>query len=289
MTDYQKIKYSVTGFIAGIGILFGLATVLLMPPEEMWRWILNSQSNGDKVEKALSNPSEQLANLEKTNQQLQNDLVNENTLNIEKYKALADDNLQLKKIASDLQSKLENINDQLNKKNEVLKLRNELVNEDALNIEKYQSLIVDNLQLKKSISDLQEKLENVENINTQLNKKIEVLANNNKEFESKVAASKEKTFHSSSELYTQSSGILKVGSEFVDPATRATFGISKILYGDEAIGYISLPGKKPEYFNNISTGYERTFEKLGKNYVLTLNKTNYLDQNFSVDIREEVN
>jgi hypothetical protein len=292
MTDYQKIKYSVTGFIAGIGVLFGLATVLLMPPEEMWRWILNSQSNGAKVEKALSNPSEQLATLEKINQQLRNDLVNEKTLNIEKYQALVDDNLQLKKSASDLQDKLENIeniNAQLNKKNEVLKLRNDLVNEDALNIEKYQVLVDDNLRLKENSSDLQDKLENIENINAQLNKKNEVLADKNKELESIVAAPKEKTFHSPSELYTQSSGILKVGSEFVDPATRATLGISKILYGDEAIGYISLPGKKPEYFNNISAGYERSFEKLGKNYVLTLKKTNYLNQNFSVDIREEVN
>jgi len=237
MTDYQKIKYSVSGFIAGIGVLFGLATVLLMPPEEMWRWILNSQSNGVKVEKALSDPSEQLTNIENANQELRNDLVNE----------------------------------------------------DALNIEKYQALVDDNLQLKKSAIDLQDKLENIENINAQLNKKNEVLVNKNKELESIVAAPNEKTFHSPSELYTQSSGILKVGSEFVDPATSATLGISKILYGNEAIGYISLPGKKPEYFNNISAGYERTFEKLGKNYVLTLKKTNYLDQNFSVDIREEVN
>jgi hypothetical protein len=236
MTDYQKIKYSLSGFIAGIGVLFGLATVLLMPPEEMWRWILNSQSNGTKVEKALSNPSEQPANREKTNQELRNDFVNE----------------------------------------------------DALNIEKYQALVGDNLQLKKSASDLQDKLENIENINAQLNKKNEVLVNKNKELESIVAAPNEKTFHSPSELYTQSSGILKVGSEFVDPATSATLGISKILYGNEAIGYISLPGKKPEYFNNITAGYERTFEKLGKKYVLTLKNTNYLAQNFSVDIREEV-
>ena len=291
MTDYQKIKYSVSGFIAGIGVLFGLATALLMPPEEMWRWILNSQSNEAKVEKALSNPSEQPANRETTNQELRNDFGNEDALNIEKYQALVDDNLQLRKSASDLQDKLENIeniNAQLNKKNEVLKLRNDLVNEDALNIEKYQALVDDNLQLKKNASDLQDKLENIENINAQLNKKNEVLFNKNKELESIIAAPNKKTFHSPSELYTQSSGILKVGSEFVDPATSATLGISKILYGNEAIGYISLPGKKPEYFNNITAGYERTFEKLGKKYVLTLKNTNYLAQNFSVDIREEV-
>ena len=237
MTDYQKIKYSVSGFIAGIGVLFGLATVLLMPPEEMWRWILNSQSNGAKVEKALSNTSEQLANLEKRNQELKNDLVNEKALNIEKYQALVDDNLQL----------------------------------------------------KKSASDLQDKLENIENITAQLDKNNGVLADKNKELQSIVAAPNEKTFHSPSELYIQSSGTLKVGSEFVDPATSTTLGISKILYGDEAIGYISLPGKKPEYFNNITAGYVWTFEELGKQYVLTLKKANYLDQNFSVDIREEVN
>ena len=271
MTDYQKIKYSVSGFIAGIGVLFGLATVLLMPPEEMWRWILNSQSNGAKVEKALSNPSEQLANLEKKNQELRNDLVNEKNLNIEKYQALVDDNLQLKKSASDLQDKLENIEDitaQLNKKNEVL--------------------INDNMQLKENTSDLQGKLENIENITAQLDKNNGVLADKNKELQSIVAAPNEKTFHSPSELYIQSSGILKVGSEFVDPATSATLGISKILYGDEAIGYISLPGKKQEYFNNVTAGYIWTFEALGKQYVLTLIKANYLDQNFSVDIREEV-
>jgi len=291
MTDYQKIKYSVSGFIAGIGVLFGLATVLLMPPEEMWRWILNSQSNEAKVEKALSNPSELQANLEKTNQELRNDFVNEKTLNIEKYQAIVDDNLQLKKNASDLQDrleKIENINAQLNKRNEMLELKNDLVNEDALNIEKHLALLDDNLQLKESASDLQDKLENIENINTELNNKNEVLTNKNKELESIVTAPKEKTFHSPSELYTQSSGILKVGSEFIDPATSATLGISKILYGNEAIGYISLPGQKPEYFNNISAGYERAFEKLGKKYVLTLKKANYLDQNFSVDIREEV-
>ena len=291
MTDYQKIKYSVSGFIAGIGVLFGLATVLLMPPEEMWRWILNSQSNGAKVEKALSNTSEQLANLEKRNQELKNDLINEKALNIEKYQELVDDNLQLKKSASELQDKLENIENitaHLNKKNEVLKLRNNLVNEDALNIGKYQAPVDDNIQLKENTFELQDKLETIENITAQLDKNNGVLANKNKELQSIVAASKEKTFHSPSELYIQSSGILKVGSEFVDPATSATLGISKILYGDEAIGYISLPGKKPEYFNNITAGYVWTFEELGKQYVLTLKKANYLDQNFSVEIREEV-
>ena len=326
MTDYQKIKYSISGFIAGIGVLFGLATVLLMPPEEMWRWILNSQSNGAKVEKALSNPSEQLANLEKKNQELRNDLVSEKNINIEKYQALVDDNLQLKKSASDLQDKLENIEDitaqldkknevlindnlqlqentsdlqdklenienitaQLDKKNEVLKLRKNLVNEDALNIGKYQAPVDDNLQLQENTSDLQDKLENIENITAQLDKNNGVLADKNKELQSIVAAPNEKTFHSPSELYIQSSGILKVGSEFVDPATSATLGISKILYGDEAIGYISLPGKKQEYFNNITAGYVWAFEALGKQYVLTLIKANYLDQNFSVDIREEV-
>ena len=272
MTDYQKIKYTVSGFIAGIGVLFAIATVLLMPPEEMWRWILNSQSNVAKVEKALSNPSEQLANLEKINQELRNDLVNEKALNTKKYQALVDDNLQLPKSASDLQDKLENVENitaQLNKKNEVL--------------------TNDNLQLKKSTSDLQNKLENVENITAQLNKKNEVLTSKNKELESMVAAPREKTFDSPSELYNQSSGILQVGSTFVDLVTSATLGISEILYDNEAIGYVSLPGKKPENFNNISAGYIWTFEKLGKKYVLTLKKANYLDQNFSVDIREEVN
>ena len=326
MSDYQKIKYTVSGFIAGIGVLFAIATVLLMPPEEMWRWILNSQSNVAKVEKALSNPSEQLANLEKINQELRNDLVNEKALNTKKYQALVDDNLQLPKSASDLQDKLENVenitaqlnkknevltNDnlqlkkstsdlqdklenvenitaQLNKKNEVLKLRNDLVIEKALNTKKYQTLVDDNLQLPKSASDLQDKLENVENITAQLNKKNEVLTSKNKELESMVAAPREKTFDSPSELYNQSSGILQVGSTFVDLVTSATLGISEILYDNEAIGYVSLPGKKPENFNNISAGYIWTFEKLGKKYVLTLKKANYLDQNFSVEIREEV-
>ncbi|MGR3319420.1 MAG: hypothetical protein ACUZ8O_13205, partial [Candidatus Anammoxibacter sp.] len=76
MTLFDK-KFA-SGFIAGIVALFSIMSVFLMNPEQMWRWLLHNNSVDEKVERALSKPSEQMLSLERKVSSLHDQLVQAN-------------------------------------------------------------------------------------------------------------------------------------------------------------------------------------------------------------------
>lgn len=56
---------SIAGFFAGAACIFGVVSVLIMNPEQMWRWVLNKEKVEIKVERALSDPPQIISNYEK--------------------------------------------------------------------------------------------------------------------------------------------------------------------------------------------------------------------------------
>jgi hypothetical protein len=68
-------KKSVSSFIMGFSIMFTLASIFLMNPEQMWRWLLSSEPVEKKVERGLTPPSALLQKLETENAALQNELI----------------------------------------------------------------------------------------------------------------------------------------------------------------------------------------------------------------------
>ncbi len=56
-------KKIITAFLSGVVSLFTIMSVLLMNPEQMRRWLLHHDSIENKVERALSDPNEQIKEL----------------------------------------------------------------------------------------------------------------------------------------------------------------------------------------------------------------------------------
>jgi hypothetical protein len=68
-------KNTIKGFATGATVMFGVASVLLMNPEQMWRWINHDDSVDMKTERALMKPSALLSRLEKEKSNLQDSLI----------------------------------------------------------------------------------------------------------------------------------------------------------------------------------------------------------------------
>ena len=71
-------KKFVSGVASGVAGLFAVFSVLLMNPEQMWRWLFHPDSVDQKVERALSRPSEKILSLERKLLSLQDQIVEAN-------------------------------------------------------------------------------------------------------------------------------------------------------------------------------------------------------------------
>ncbi len=144
MIDFLTNKKTLGAFLAGFVACFTLFSTLVMGPADMWRWLLNSSSSGEKVERALDEPSLEILRLKDEIRMLNSNVVNKidefNSVN-EYYRK---ENVKLKDSLEDLSNKLIVLNKKLNS------LQNEY-NEKNLEIS---SLISKNIVLENKNGEL---------------------------------------------------------------------------------------------------------------------------------------
>jgi len=62
---WSYLDKRITWFVGGVAFLFSIASIFLMPPDDMRRWVLDKGSNQEKVNQALTSPSSRLLELER--------------------------------------------------------------------------------------------------------------------------------------------------------------------------------------------------------------------------------
>ena len=76
------------GFVLGVVVIFAATSVLIMPPQSMWRWVNSPSSASEKVQKALADSTSQISVLNQNIIQLNQKLTSEQAQHqhdIEKY------------------------------------------------------------------------------------------------------------------------------------------------------------------------------------------------------------
>ena len=76
------------------------------------------------------------------------------------------------------------------------------------------------------------------------------------------------------------------GESFTDPETFATIGISRVSPDYTASGIINIPGKENIELKNIKPGEAWQYEKDGKNYRLTIDAINWIDNSVKASVQE---
>lgn len=127
MLDAFKSKQSVKGFFIGVGATFATASILLMNPENMWRWMLNEAPSSEKVARALSTPSEMLIKAEKEISTLKLKLADKE---VKHALATKDHNVRISSIISK-NGELEKRNKIISEENEKLKADNHALKDKA--------------------------------------------------------------------------------------------------------------------------------------------------------------
>jgi len=85
--------------------------------------------------------------------------------------------------------------------------------------------------------------------------------------------------------YTASKTFLR-GDSFTDPVTQATIGVSQIHPDFTADVYLYLPGKSQIENNNIKPGSSWNFTIEKKNYKITLDQVNWLNNSLKATVTE---
>lgn len=86
-------------------------------------------------------------------------------------------------------------------------------------------------------------------------------------------------------LYDFSKGFSK-GESFVDPKTKAVIGVSDITPQYTAIGAVVLPDGKKIDLKDTKPGESWDFSKAGKNYRLTLDSVNWINNSLKASVSE---
>ena len=86
-------------------------------------------------------------------------------------------------------------------------------------------------------------------------------------------------------LYEFSKGFSK-GESFKDPETKAVIGVSDITPNFTAVGVVSLPGGKKIEITKGKPGDSWDFSKSGKNYRLTLDSVNWINNSLKASVSE---
>lgn len=113
-------KRSFSGFISGIVFSFAFFSVMVMNPEQMWRWLLHKDMNDKKVERALSRPDIIVQKLEARIVDLQQKIIKMDNDYERDNEYLINDNKNLSSLIDELKSEI-NV-----KENLISKLENDL-------------------------------------------------------------------------------------------------------------------------------------------------------------------
>lgn len=128
-----------------------------------------------------------------------------------------------------------------------------------------------------------------ENSFPSLKKKIELLEANIKTEKEKICVSKPLTSMPLEKLdykpylFKQS---FEEGESFTDPKTFATIGVSDVTTDYTANGIINIPGKGNIEIKNAKPGESWTFEKDGKQFRLTLDSVNWINNSVKASVQE---
>lgn len=86
-------------------------------------------------------------------------------------------------------------------------------------------------------------------------------------------------------LYEFSKGFSK-GESFKDPQTKAVIGVSDINSNFTAVGVVALPDGKKIEIKNAKPGDSWEFNKSGKEYRLTLDSVNWINNSLKASVSE---
>jgi hypothetical protein len=121
LINHSLLRKFLYGFGAGFGAMFTLVSVLLMNPEDMSRWIIDTQPNHLKVNKALSEPSEQILKLKEQILKLEEEIYNLNGNNSFLNSEILSLEKQLQNTKNTLNSQIAQLKKQLQEKQNQIK------------------------------------------------------------------------------------------------------------------------------------------------------------------------